>query len=590
MRMIDLKNIFTLKYHPKLLNIFITLTLPGVLSANIIAPLIVVYVLYDFIPPIQIYSWLFAHFFLFFGRVFLAKKLRYLLNIKSIYVEKYLKISLILTTLTALLYGVAIWSSVLYDVSDLHIFTTAVIIISLSAGAISTLVSFFYIYVLYIVFSMLPLISAISYHGGELFNVFAFLLSIFTITILTAGYRQYTTLKNSISLEEMFKTIYEKSSDGILIIKEKRFQDCNEKMVKMFDYSTKEELLHTHVSQFMPKYQPDGTRSTVKMLQMLHMAFSNGTNSFEWLHKKKDGSLFWTEIVLTKITLNGEELVHGDWRDIEDRKKLEIAKESANKEIEALNKSLEQRVEEEVEKNREKEKQLMQQSRMAQMGEMISMIAHQWRQPLSAISATSASIELKASMDRLDNNTAQQKARDISNFSQHLSNTIDDFRNFFKPNKKKIKSTYDEVIKSVLDIIEVSIDNQNIQLFQELNCQESLHTYPNELQQVILNLIKNAEDVLLDKKIKDPYIKIATYKENDHLVLTVSDNGGGIPEDIIDKIFNPYFSTKMKKDGTGLGLYMSKTIIEEHCSGKLYVSNNDDGAVFTIQLSTKEQS
>jgi len=420
-----------------------------------------------------------------------------------------------------------------------------------------------------------------------LFNVFAFILSIFTITILTAGYKQYITLKNSISLEETFKTIYEKSSDGVMLIKENRFQDCNETTVKMFGYVTKEELLNTHLSKFMPKYQPDGNRSIVKMLKMLDIAHKNGTNSFEWLHKKKDGKLFWAEIVLTKITWEGEDVIHGVWRDIEDRKKLEIIKESSNKEIEALNKSLEQRVQEEVDKNREKDKQLLHQSRMAQMGEMISMIAHQWRQPLAAISASSASIELKASLNKLDNNTAQQKAHDISDFSQHLSKTIDDFRTFFKPNKKKMETSYDELIASVLVIIGTSIKNKNIELIQELNYHDKFATYPNELKQVILNFIKNAEDALLEKIPKEPYIKIKTYKEEGNYILEVSDNAGGVPENIIDDIFNPYFSTKTKKDGTGLGLYMSKTIIEEHCGGELNVSNNNDGAVFHIVLNAE---
>ena len=257
--------------------------------------------------------------------------------------------------------------------------------------------------------------------------------------------------------------------------------------------------------------------------------------------------------------------------------------EYKTKELKTLNENLQLMVKKEVEKNREKEKQLVQQSRMAQMGEMLSMIAHQWRQPLAAISASSALIELKASRDSLDSGTAQQKAQDISRFSQHLSDTIDDFKNFFKPNKEKSKTTYDEVIRSVLSIIEVSIANKNIQLFQELNCHETFSTYPNELKQVVLNFIKNAEDALLEKEVKEPTIKISTYIKEGKYILEVSDNAGGIPEDIIEKIFDPYFSTKKGKEGTGLGLYMSKTIIEEHCNGKLTVDNNN-GAVFTIEL------
>ncbi|MEN8146649.1 MAG: ATP-binding protein [Campylobacterota bacterium] len=582
--MIGPKNWLSLNYHPKLLEMLIVLTLPGVFIANIMAPLIAAYVLFDFVPHVQIYGWLFLHFGLFFGRVLAAKKLRYFVTIKSDKSTKYLKMIFALTASTALLYGAAIWVSVLDGVSELRIFTVAVIIISLSAGAISTLVSVFHIYVLYVLFSMIPLIGAIAYHGGEMFNVFAFLLSIFTVTILTAGYRQFSVLRNSISLEETFETIYEKSSDGIALIQHNRFKDCNEAIVTMFQYSSKEELLRSHLSNFMPKFQADGSLSVKKMLKMAKTTLQNGTYSFEWLYKRRDGELFWTEVVLTRIYLEGEELIHGTWRDITDRKKLEEQREASKKEIEELNRSLESRVKLEVDKNREKDKKMQQQSRLAQMGEMMSMIAHQWRQPLAAISATSATIELKASFNRLTDDVAMEKAQNISNYSQHLSATIDDFRNFFKPDKEKKVMRYDELIRSVLGIIEAAVVTQNIQLIQELDCRESFSSYPNELKQVILNLVKNAEDVLLEKEIEAPYIKIKTYTEEGQYILEVSDNGEGIEEGIIEHVFDPYFSTKKAKEGTGLGLYMSKTIIEEHCGGTLSVANSDDGAVFKITL------
>ncbi len=252
--------------------------------------------------------------------------------------------------------------------------------------------------------------------------------------------------------------------------------------------------------------------------------------------------------------------------------------------LQSLNDDLEKRVAGEVEKNREKDKQLLQQSRMAQMGEMMSMIAHQWRQPLTAISATSSLLELKAKMNKLDQETVEKKAKEISSYSQHLSHTIDDFRDFFKPNKELSKTNYDEIVQSVLGMIEISITNKNIVLHQELNCHGQFSTYPNELKQVLLNLIKNAEEVLLEEEVKDPYIKIETYQKNEKHILEVGDNGGGIPEKIINKIFDPYFSTKGEKNGTGLGLYMSKTIINEHCGGELRVKNGKDGAIFEIEL------
>ena len=150
--------------------------------------------------------------------------------------------------------------------------------------------------------------------------------------------------------------------------------------------------------------------------------------------------------------------------------------------------------------------------------------------------------------------------------------------------EEKKETTYDELIASVLGIMEVPITTQNIQFRKELNCHETFSSYPNELKQVVLNLIKNAEDALLEKAVEEPYIKITTYKKEDQYILEVSDNAGGVFEGIIDNIFDPYFSTKKAKEGTGLGLYMSKMIIEEHCGGTLSVVNGEDGAVFKIIL------
>ncbi|RLA78324.1 MAG: hypothetical protein DRG78_15425 [Epsilonproteobacteria bacterium] len=250
------------------------------------------------------------------------------------------------------------------------------------------------------------------------------------------------------------------------------------------------------------------------------------------------------------------------------------------KDIEVLNNNLTHRVKKEVEENRKKDQQLIQQSRLAQMGEMISMIAHQWRQPLAAISSTSTSISLKAQLNKLDNDLAIRLSNKISDYSLHLSSTIDDFREFFRTNKEKRDITYNELIQSVLSIVETSILNKNININKNINCNDTLSTYPNEVKQVILNIIKNAEDILLEKNIQNPTITIETKCGE----LVIRDNAGGIPNDIIDKVFDPYFSTKTEKDGTGLGLYMSKTIIEKHCGGELTVANNDEGAVFTIKL------
>ncbi len=290
---------------------------------------------------------------------------------------------------------------------------------------------------------------------------------------------------------------------------------------------------------------------------------------------KKDGGYYWVNAIVSPIY---------------DDKNVKIGYTAIRenitdkKQVVELNETLELRVEEEVTKNRDKDKQLLQQSRLAQMGEMISMIAHQWRQPLAAISSTSAAIELRAKLNKLNTQEVAELSANISRYSQHLSATINDFRDFFKSEKKIEFTSYCEIIDSVLNIVEASIENQNIKIIRDCNCGDKFKISKNGLKQVVLNIIKNAEDILLEKKIKEPYIKITTSVEDGNNILKISDNGGGVPEDIIDKIFDPYFSTKLEKNGTGLGLYMSKIIIQEHCNGKLSVCNKDDGAEFEIVL------
>ncbi len=248
-------------------------------------------------------------------------------------------------------------------------------------------------------------------------------------------------------------------------------------------------------------------------------------------------------------------------------------------EIYTLNATLQEKIEQEVAKNREKDRQILEQARLAQLGEMLGMIAHQWRQPLSAISSATIAINMKAQLNQLDPQSIKELTDKIEDLTQHLSRTIDDFRNFFKNTKEKKQVGYNEIVSKALQIVQSSLKVKNIEVITDLKSDRIFETYPSEVEQVVLNLIKNAEDVLIERKVEHPRIKITT-KGN---ILEVSDNGGGVPEEIIEKIFDPYFSTKAL-NGTGLGLYMSKTIIEEHCKGRLSVRNDSEGAVFTIEL------
>jgi len=247
-----------------------------------------------------------------------------------------------------------------------------------------------------------------------------------------------------------------------------------------------------------------------------------------------------------------------------------------------LNKTLENKVKEEIEKNRQKDEQILYQSRLAQMGEMMSMIAHQWRQPLAAISATIISIKLKSELNKLDKNILISKMDSILKYTNYLSNTIDDFRDFFKPTKQKKLVTFDEIVSLVLEIIGLSLRDKNINVKIDIRYKKKLLLFENEFKQVVLNLLKNSEDVL--ENVENKEIEIRAYKKDNNVIFEIEDNGGGIDEKIIDKIFEPYFSTKDSKNGTGLGLYMSKIIIEKHLKGILNVYNSKRGAVFQIIL------
>ena len=296
------------------------------------------------------------------------------------------------------------------------------------------------------------------------------------------------------------------------------------------------------------------------------------------MHKNKDFEKLWIEVVLTSIEINNNLVIHTVIRDINKRKAME-------KELEVLTYSLEEKIKEEVKKNEEKTAQLIQQSRYVQMGEMISMIAHQWRQPLTAITATANNLLLKNILNQeIRKENLEEELTLIIDYTQHLSFTIDDFRNFFKTDKKKIEANLEEIIQKAINIIKTSFESKEIDLITNYKYKGTIISYPTEIQQVILVILKNAEEALLENNHSYKKIEITTYEENNFIIIEIEDNAKGIAENIIYKIFDPYFSTKKAKEGTGIGLYMSKIIINEHCKGKITVSNGNNGAIFQIKL------
>ncbi len=228
------------------------------------------------------------------------------------------------------------------------------------------------------------------------------------------------------------------------------------------------------------------------------------------------------------------------------------------------------------------EELMIAQSRHAAMGEMISMIAHQWRQPISVIAMDANNILADIELEMLEEKSLKSTSKDIIKQTQELSKTIDDFRNFFRPEKEVQEVFVKELFNDALAVMGKSLDNNQIEFILELDENKKITTYTRELMQVFINIIKNAKEALVENKIVDKKIVVYTSEDKDNFKLRICDNAGGVSEENMKKIFNPYFTTKSEKNGTGLGLYMSQTIIQKHLQGSLTVENDNEGACFEI--------
>lgn len=257
----------------------------------------------------------------------------------------------------------------------------------------------------------------------------------------------------------------------------------------------------------------------------------------------------------------------------------------AERKLEAVNRTLEVRIDEELERSRQKDKMLFQQQKLASMGEMISNIAHQWRQPLNTLGLLLTDLSFKMMHhEKVAQECEFESFNDRSNeIIQYLSDTIDDFRFFYRDDSDTHNFCTEEVEQSMEHLVKHSLLNSRIHFMTNFE-RARLQGYKNNLKQALINLYTNANNAIMQQDIKDGKIWSKGFIENDHYIIQVEDNGGGIDESIIDKVFEPYFTTKHKSQGTGLGLYMTRQIVENKFHGTITVQNGVEGACFIIKL------
>lgn len=263
------------------------------------------------------------------------------------------------------------------------------------------------------------------------------------------------------------------------------------------------------------------------------------------------------------------------------RKTADIA-EQRRRDIEGINVNLEEKVAEQAKKAREKDVIMMHQSRLAAMGEMVGNIAHQWRQPLNALGIVLTNIEDAYAHDELDAEALSHKTAKANQLLKKMSTTIDDFRNFFRPNKARERFSLNRAVGEAVSLVEASFKYHNVNITVDEGDPVFIMGFPAEYTQVVLNLLGNAKDAIIGRGAGRGVISIGIRKDGGKGIVSVRDNGGGIPDGIIERVFDAYFTTKDQGKGTGIGLYMSKVIIEEHMNGSIEAANAGDGAEFRI--------
>ncbi len=398
--------------------------------------------------------------------------------------------------------------------------------------------------------------------------------------------QQLLLSKKEIEEEKNFqKTLFESSTIPTVVMDLKTFQyiDCNPAAVSKYRFGSKEELIGKTPLDVSAPRQYDQTPSEKKALDYINRAIKSGKIVFEWLHQTPDGELWDAEVHLLSFNTEGREMMQFSIVDITQRK-------YAQQQIQTLNTTLEQKVREQtrelrlqLEELKHKDKMLQEQSKLAAMGEMISAIAHQWRQPLNALSINIQNLEDDYEEGLIDARFLEEFVDKEIKMINFMSRTIDDFRDFFKTDKTKTKFNIKDIVDNVHRLLHAQLQNHNIECTIEGEGFE-IEGYASQMQQVFLNLFSNAKDAIV-KNDTDGRITIRI--DSQRGTVFFCDSGGGVQKEVLERMFEPYFTTKDPDKGTGIGLHISRTIIVSHMSGDIQAYNTKNGLCIQIDLGKK---
>jgi len=383
--------------------------------------------------------------------------------------------------------------------------------------------------------------------------------------------------------ESAFRATFEQAAVGMArVAPDGRWLQVNQRLCDIVGY-TRDELLAITYQDIM---HPDDLDSDLGYLRQV-MVGEIDTYSKEIRIFRKDQTIIWINFTVGAVRDSSGTPAYSISvvEDITNRKRAEENLAEKQRQLEGLNIYLEKRVEDAVSELRKKDQILIQQGRQAAMGEVIGNIAHQWRQPLNTLGLIVQELRMTYGREEFNKESLEASVKKAMNLIQHMSKTIDDFNNYFKPEKEKILFSINKAVTKALNLIEPSLVNLNINIEIIEKAETSINGYANEYSQVLLNILLNCRDAFEQIKTdRRRAIIITVFEENCKSVVTIADNAGGVSESIINKVFDPYFTTKGPDKGTGIGLYMAKSIIEKNMSGILTVRNTADGAEFRIEV------